>query len=92
MRSTSLRHLNLVASHNVLLALPGTEYVAYFPRGGTNAIELTSGSYAVEWLHPETGRYFSRPQLKLTGGSHEFVPPERRDADWVLHLRHQAQP
>jgi hypothetical protein len=29
-------HLELVASQNVLLALPGKEYIAYFPRGGTN--------------------------------------------------------
>jgi hypothetical protein len=29
-------HLESVASHNVLLSLPGREYIAYFPRGGTN--------------------------------------------------------
>jgi hypothetical protein len=80
-------HLELLASHNVLLAFPGTEYVAYFPRGGTNSIELLPGSYEVEWLHPETGRYCSRPQVTQASGSHEFVPPEHPNDDWVMHLR-----
>jgi hypothetical protein len=80
-------HLELVASHNVLLALPGTEYVAYFPRGGTNSLTLIEGTYRSTWLHPETGRYFEQPRLVTTGGRRDFVPPERPDDDWVLHLR-----
>src|SRR5262249_18528015 len=48
-------HLELVASHNVLLALPGKEYVAYFPRGRTNDVKLLPGTYATEWLHALTG-------------------------------------
>ena len=85
-------HLELVASHNVLLALPGTEYVAYFPRGGTNNIQLASGGYRVEWLHPETGRYFEQPPLTVASGSHEFVPPEHPNNDWVLHLHRRERP
>jgi hypothetical protein len=85
-------HLELVASHNVLLALPGTEYVAYFPRGGTNYIKLAPGSYRVEWLHPETGRYFERSYLSVGDGSRSFVPPERSNDDWVLHLRQRDRP
>jgi hypothetical protein len=85
-------HLELLASHNVLLALPSTEYVAYFPRGGTNSIELAPGSYGVEWVHPETGRYFSQPQLTLSTGSQDFVPPEHPNEDWVLHLRRRDRP
>jgi hypothetical protein len=80
-------HLELVASHNVLLALPGREYVAYFPRGGTNAVQLVPGPYEVEWLHPETGRYYRQPELTVAAGSREFVPPEHPNDDWVLHLR-----
>jgi hypothetical protein len=53
-------HPELVASHNVLLSLPGREYVAYFPRGGTNDVKMIAGSYEVEWLQPETGRYYPK--------------------------------
>jgi hypothetical protein len=82
-------HLELVASHNVLLALPGTEYVAYFPRGGTNSIKLEAGRYAVEWLRAETGDYSPMPAIAVASGSREFVPPNNPGADWVLHLRRQ---
>lgn len=85
-------HLELVASHNVLLALPGSEYVAYFPRGGTNHIKLAAGSYRMEWLHPETGRYFEMPRIDVPDCSREFVPPERPNDDWVLHLRQSDGP
>ena len=80
-------HLELVASHNVLLALPGREYVAYFPRGGTNHLTLLAGVYDTEWLHPATGRYYPQPALTVPAGRREFVPPERPEEDWVLHLR-----
>jgi len=80
-------HLELVASHNVLLALPGTEYVAYFPRGGTNYVQVAAGSYQVEWLHPETGRFIKEPDLTLADGRRDFIPPRLPNDDWVLHLR-----
>lgn len=80
-------HLELVASHNALLALPGREYVAYFPRGGTNSIDLAAGTYAVQWLRPETGQYHSQPGITTADGSRQFTPPEDPDADWVLHLK-----
>jgi hypothetical protein len=80
-------HLEGVASHNVLLARPGREYVAYFPRGGTNHVRLASGSYQVEWLHAETGKCFQQPDLDAVDGSRQFVPPDHPDDDWVLHLR-----
>jgi hypothetical protein len=77
--------------HNVLLSLPGREYVAYFPRGGTNDVNVIAGSYEVEWLHPETGRYYPQGSLELKDGSHEFVPPDQPNHDWVLHLRKGKQ-
>jgi len=85
-------HLESVAPHNVLLAAPGSEYVAYFPRGGTNYIKLAAGNYQAEWLHPGTGRYFETPQFEIRDRSREFVPPERPNDDWVLHLRRQDGP
>ena len=80
-------HLESVASENVLLALPGREYIAYFPRGGTNYIELAAGSYQSQWLHPETGRYYRDGTIEVPHGPREFIPPERRKDDWTLHLR-----
>lgn len=82
-------HLELVASHNSLLALPGREYVAYFPRGGTNSIRLAAGTYAVQWLHPEAGRYYPQPGITVADGDRQFPPPDDPEADWVLHLRQQ---
>ena len=80
-------HLELVAPHNVLLALPGIEFVAYFPRGGTNSIQVAAGRYRAEWLHPETGRFVEVEDLTLAGGRRDFVPPRLPNYDWVLHLR-----
>jgi hypothetical protein len=80
-------HLDGVASHNVLLALPGEEYVAYFPRGGMNSVKLVAGTYRAQWLHAETGRYYPQPDLTVAEGSRDFVPPAQQDDDWVLHLR-----
>jgi hypothetical protein len=82
-------HLELVASYNVMLALPGKEYVAYFPRGGTNSIKLAAGNYSVEWLRAETGQYYPVSALAVESGNREFVPPNHPSADWVLHLRQQ---
>jgi hypothetical protein len=79
--------VDLIASQNVLLALPGKEYVAYFPRGGTNYISLVGGSYAVEWLHPESGTYHHLKTITVPDGRGDFVPPERLAEDWLLHLR-----
>lgn len=84
---TMAPHLEWVASHNVLLARPGKEYVAYFPRGGTNRVQLEPGNYSVEWLHAESGRYDPMPAITVASGSREFVPPNPPGADWVLHLQ-----
>jgi hypothetical protein len=79
-------HLELVSSHNALLALPGVEYIAYFPRGGANSINLAEGSYRVDWLHPESGNYFQQPSITVCAGDREFTPPHDPRHDWVLHL------
>jgi len=80
-------HPELIASHNVLLALPGREYVAYLPRGGTNELKLVRGHYEMEWLHPETGKYYRQHDRTFAGGGLKFTPPEHPNDDWVLHLR-----
>jgi len=84
-------HHELVSSQNCLLASPGTEYVAYFPRGGANTIRLVAGLYRVEWLHPASGIYHQRPEETLPDGDHEFTPPNEQADDWVLHLLRAEQ-
>ena len=83
-------HMEGVAAHNVLLASPGEEYVAYFPRGGSNSVYIAAGSYTVEWLNPEKGVYYRQAQLKTPGGHHRFSSPDKSETDWVLHLRSKA--
>jgi hypothetical protein len=79
-------HPELVSSQNSLLALPGIEYVAYFPRGRTNSINLPAGGYRVEWVHPESGKYFQQPDIIVSTGERDFTPPYDPRDDWVLHL------
>jgi hypothetical protein len=79
-------YLELVSSQNALLALPGVEYVAYFPRGGANSIHLEAGTYRVQWLHPASGKYFDQPAISVSAGDREFIPPQEPQDDWVLHV------
>ena len=80
---------DLVASQNSLLALPGKEYVGFFPRGGTNYVKCAAGSYRVEWLHPKTGRFFEKGVISLSEGNQTFIPPGPSTDDWALHLKVQ---
>jgi hypothetical protein len=83
-------HLELVSSENSLLAVPGVEYVAYFPRGGANEVLLVAGTYSVQWLHPESGTYTDAGNVRVEGGFKTFTPPSSGEDDWVLHLRATA--
>src|SRR3990170_5939574 len=78
-------HLELVDPENVALALPGVEYVAYFPRGGMNTLQLETGTYSIEWLNPRSGIYYQQGSLVLNGREN-FTPPNDANEDWVLHL------
>jgi hypothetical protein len=49
-------------------------------------VKFVPGSYQMEWLHPETGRYFQKGRIALVDGNRNFIPPERPNDDWVLHL------
>lgn len=85
-------HLELVSSHNSVLALPGVEYVAYFPRGGVNSVHLIAGNYQKEWLYPESGKYSPQPSITVSTGDREFTPPHDPRHDWVLHLLKTGRP
>jgi len=72
--------------YNVLLAAPGVEYVVYFPRGGTNHVELAAGTYELEWLNPRSGEFRSGGGITVAAGESDFTPPYEASQDWVLHL------
>ena len=78
-------HLELVDDESSLLALPGEEYVAYFPRGGTRDVTLEAGSYTAAWLNPATGDLLAADMVTSTGGKASFACPA--SGDWVLHLK-----
>lgn len=81
-------HLEAVDSQNVLLAEPGEEYVAYFPRGGSNTVDVAPGAYQVEWLDPRTGTLVDDGTQTFPGGEASFTCPG--SDDWTLHLRAAA--
>jgi len=69
----------------VLLAAPGEEHVACFPRGGTNTVDVVAGTYAVEWLDPRTGTMVDGGVQSFPGGEASFDCPG--NDDWALHLK-----
>ncbi len=70
-----------------LIAQPTNVITHYIESRRAHKFNFIPGSYEVEWLHPETGRYYRLPDLTVAGGSREFVPPAHPTDDWVLHLR-----
>jgi hypothetical protein len=73
-----------VASSRTCLAEPGRQYAAYFPDGkGTIDLSGAEGRFAVEWIHPRTGK--SRKAGPVEGGAkRQFAAPFQGDA--VLFL------
>ena len=66
----------------VLLAQPGTCYVAYLPRGGAVTARLDAGSYRTRWFNPRTGQFTGKVGTAAAG---EWISPPAADAeDWVL--------
>ena len=85
-------HLELAASHNVLLALPAKSMPPISRAAGpTQSIsfrELTRRNGCT----PKLAGSYREPDLTSPGGSREFLPPEHPNDDWVLHLRQSGPP
>jgi len=75
-----------LASSGYCLAEPGKEYLVYLPGRGEVTVDLlaTSGTLAVEWMHPVDGTIVSGDPIK--GGDRcSFQNPF--DSDTVLYLK-----
>jgi uncharacterized protein DUF4038/collagenase-like protein with putative collagen-binding domain len=78
-----------LASSAYCLADPGKEYLVYLPDGGEVTVDLTAttGTLAVEWMHPIEGTVTPAPTI--TGGARRgLTAPLSGDA--VLHLYRPA--
>ncbi len=74
-----------LASTKYCLANPGQEYLVYQPGTGEFSVNLTAGSYALEWFNPTAGSVASTGTVKAAGGNQTFTPPFTGSA--VLYLK-----
>jgi hypothetical protein len=74
----------LVGEGGYCMAREGREYVAYFPRGGAQAITLPPGDYREEWWDPRAGGFTGQTSFSHPGGARSLQTPDGRD--WVLHI------
>ena len=76
-----------LSSTDYCLAALGKEYVVYQPLAGPFRVTLEGGgTFAVEWIDPETGKV-TAGDLVAANGAVTFTPPTNGEA--VLHLRRQ---
>lgn len=75
-----------LASTKYCLANPGREYLVYAPHGAAVSVDLSaaSGTLAVEWLHPITGRAITGGTIRGGARSRLTAP---FDGDAVLYIR-----
>jgi hypothetical protein len=62
------------------LADPGSVYAVYLPRGGSNSIDLQSGTYSLRWYDPKSGDYSGSKTLSGGSGTDTGSPPFGGDA------------
>jgi len=80
---------NGLSSTGYCLANPGSEYLVYQPGGGAFSVDLTAGSYSVEWFDPETNS--TTPAGSVSGGGTTgFTPPFGGEA--LLYLKSGGGP
>jgi hypothetical protein len=86
-RMAPLRTLVKQSDRDVYLrALPGEDYLAVFPFGGTAAIQLSSGSrdrYTARFFNPRDGSW--QAPIEIAGGAPDFSAPTGED--WILVIR-----
>lgn len=74
-----------LSSTGFCLAAPGREYVVYLPDGGRAEVDLSAGSYRVEWIQPVSGEVSAAPSLTVAGGKQLLTAPFIGPA--VAHLQ-----
>jgi hypothetical protein len=74
-----------LASTGYCLAEPGVSYVVFAPEGGDAEVDLSAadGSVRVEWLHPVTGKVFTKEPL-AGGARRGFSAPSKEPFVLVL--------
>ncbi|HEX3762060.1 MAG TPA: putative collagen-binding domain-containing protein, partial [Kofleriaceae bacterium] len=76
-----------LCSTTYCLVQPGHQYLVYQPDPGGFQLQVTAGSYHVEWFDPVTGQLTDGDRVTLPTGSQSFTPPASFTADAVLLLR-----
>jgi hypothetical protein len=76
------------------LAIPGSIYAIYLPRGGTRKLDLAGFDhpFSVDWYDPRNGGDLQQGSIQqVTGGSQVTIglAPSRRVDDWVCVVRRQ---
>ncbi|MBN1669384.1 MAG: hypothetical protein JXR37_00010 [Kiritimatiellae bacterium] len=72
-------------SSTFLLYEPGRQYIAYQPAGNAMTITLDAGTYACDYIDPQTGNVTSGRIQQRTPGPVTLPPPY--DADWAVCLK-----
>lgn len=72
-----------LASTRYALANPGREYLVFQPGSGDFTVNLSAGTYSVEWFNPFTGQTISAASVGGKG-NRTFTPPFKGAA--VLYL------
>jgi hypothetical protein len=75
---------NSVAPSAYCMIHVGSEYVCYFPAGGTKTIDLPAGKYRAQWWDPRAGGFSNIETFQHTSGVHNLNSPTNKD--WVLHV------
>ncbi len=95
--NTKVLDLDKMKPHNELivegkdaycLADPGNDYAVYLRNGGSVTLKLprTDGkTFAVEWLNPDTGEYYSEGRV-VNGGTVTLTTPSFPEKDWVARV------
>ncbi|MEM0993644.1 MAG: putative collagen-binding domain-containing protein, partial [Bacteroidota bacterium] len=71
-------------------AKTGSEYVIFQKMGEKQATVLPklSGTFAVRWFHPKTGKFVGKAQRLTTKDQLKVgLPPQDTEQDWVLWVR-----
>lgn len=82
---------NELASTTYCLAAPRREYLIYNPGPEKPfTVQLTEGTYALEWFNPTTGKSAGTERLEVGNGTRKFSAPFEGDA--VLHVKRSSKP
>jgi CubicO group peptidase (beta-lactamase class C family) len=72
-----------------VLAQPGQVYAVYRPNGGAATLNLSGGTYSVQWYNPRTGGGLQNGSLSsVTGPGAKSIGAPPAAGDWVALVRY----